>query len=774
MILRPSTTRPRPVHFLLASLLLMAFAQSACGPSDPLAEIRQQQDAGEFAATVEPLRKLLDKQPNDPEANFLYGRALSLTKGSNLAIWSLRKAMKDPEWIVPAGMQLAFMALTAGDFNEVVQITGQILEENPEDVKALLMRANAYAHWKKAPELALADAQQVLDIDENAVEAYEPLILALLDLERYDEAGEILAEAGEKVRELGTTDAVLAWHCATTSVFQEELGEVDAARENWNSCLEAYPSNMDVVTSSMAFFDSHGEPDRALAILRAALAATPGSRPLRVSLAQRLNALGDVAGAEAVLREGTLSDDPQVAAAGWMDLAKLRQGRGEHVAASDAWDSALEFAQASGDPNPQLLFEHADALVLAGRFDRALEAAEKLPVAVHGHLIRARVAQERAQPALALEEFDKALRLWPDNPWARYYAALAAEELGNFGRALEDYRYSVRISPEATDARTRGAALLYAEGKPSFALQMLQTGGAGGAPPEIEGQLLYLQFQGLRNDNVAIRDQLLRLQTTHPESVGKGLAAAAEGLALRASPSVAFGMLASAPGADYSDPRYAPALRLLIEFSHQADQKAAANEALRKILEVRGDSAVFQEIHAHDLELSGASPESVRAAYAHAVELDPTNALALVGLGRLTAPSDPPAALDFYDRALAADPDLVDATMNSASLLAELGRSGEAEIRLDALLRQHPFETDVAMQRASLDLADDSVTDDTLERATRAVRFGGGAEALELLSQVYSARGDDELSAQASERALAVREAGAVRKEADQATLDED
>ena len=88
-------------------------------------------------------------------------------------------------------------------------------------------------------------------------------------------------------------------------------------------------------------------------------------------------------------------------------------------------------------------------------------------------LILGRVAQERGDAAAALEHFDAALRLWPNNPWARYYAALAAERLGDFDRALEEYRYSIRIDQGATDARTRGAKLLVAEGDLLRAYQLL-------------------------------------------------------------------------------------------------------------------------------------------------------------------------------------------------------------------------------------------------------------------------------------------------------------
>ena len=88
-------------------------------------------------------------------------------------------------------------------------IAGRILEHEPENVPALLMRANAYAHWKKAPELALADANRVLELDPDAVEAYEPRILALLDLGRLEEASASLAEAGRRLVALGSTDSVI-------------------------------------------------------------------------------------------------------------------------------------------------------------------------------------------------------------------------------------------------------------------------------------------------------------------------------------------------------------------------------------------------------------------------------------------------------------------------------------------------------------------------------------------------------------------------------------
>lgn len=757
--MRSQATRPRILRrCALAAGLLVCLGPTGCKEGDPLEAIRQQQKAGDYAGTTEPLRELLAEHPDDAQANFLYGRALAFTHPS-LAVWSLREAMKDPEWFVPAGTQLALLALAGQDFNEAVKVTSRMLEREPDNVQILMMRANAYAHSKRDPELALADAKRILEIDPHHTEAYEPMILALIGLGRLDEAKQALAEVGRLLTELEVDERLLAWHCATTAVFQRESGEIEQARETWAACVDAHPSDPDVVSSAVEFYDEQGEADRSLEVLRAARELAPDSALFRALLVRSLNASGDTAEAEAVLREATRSEKPELAAAAWMDLAQFHQAMGEHGARADALERAIELLGDESPPNPQLLFEYADALVLADRLDRALEVAEDLPVPAHRLLIQGRVAQERRHPARALALFDEAMGLWPNNPWARHYAALAALELGDFERALKEFRNSVRIQPGATDARTRGAELLLAAGEPYEAVMMLQT--AAGVPLEIEGQLLGMRLSGFRGDTIGVADYLAMIQASHPGWAGRALAEAAEGLVRRGGPALAVSMLTTAPGIDFSEPRYAPALHALVRFSHQADQPAAKRAVLQTALAAHPDSGLLQAIHGLDLELSGAPEEAVQAAYARALELGPRNAWALAGLGRLALGDDPAAALDFFDRAASADPSDPELKLAAARALVAAGKPDEAAERLDALLLAHPFEAVAAAERAQLDLERGIATPATLERAQRAVRFGGGVAALELLSRVHAQRDEPELAAQAAEAARALREAPA-------------
>jgi predicted Zn-dependent protease len=145
------------------------------------------------------------------------------------------------------------------------------------------------------------------------------MIIALLDLDRLKEASEALELAGKRLVELNAAEDTLAWHCATTAVMAEETKDFEKVRKTWSSCLEKYPTNLDVVSTAISFYDDQGEPKRGVEILRAGLAKDPASRELRVLLSARLRLLGDGAEAEAVLTEPTRSQDPAVAAAGWME-----------------------------------------------------------------------------------------------------------------------------------------------------------------------------------------------------------------------------------------------------------------------------------------------------------------------------------------------------------------------------------------------------------------------------------------------------------------------
>ena len=97
--------------------------------------------------------------------------------------------MEDPDWRLPAGKLLAFGEMAVGNHDPAIAVLSDLLDERPDDLELLVMRANSRAHSRRYLEEALADSERILEIDPDHIDAMEPRILALLGLERAEEAG---------------------------------------------------------------------------------------------------------------------------------------------------------------------------------------------------------------------------------------------------------------------------------------------------------------------------------------------------------------------------------------------------------------------------------------------------------------------------------------------------------------------------------------------------------------------------------------------------------
>ncbi len=721
------------------------------------------QESGDLYGSLEPLRALIAERPDDPEIHFRYGRALSLLGHVSQGEFSLEKAMEDPQWRVRAGLQLALGALRTADYPRAIAVADRVLESEPDHVEVLLIRAEARARNHKEVELALADAERAIELQPDRVDAQKPRILALLALDRIGDAEAAIADLGVQLEEREAGDELAAWHCATEAVFNEEKATFEdderaAARagELWKSCLERFPADADVVDSAIEYYDRRGEPDRGVAVLRAALAAEPTADRYRATLAGRLRAAGQPAEAEAVLREAAGAEDPYRAFMAGFELAEHYQALGDYAKGLAAADRAMERARALGPPDPRLLFELADAMLLAGELDRALALAKEMTVGAHRELVLARVAQESGDYRRANRHYDEAFRLWPDNGDARFMAAVAAEANGDFDRAIEQYRYAIRISYGDAEARARLARLHVAEGQPARALEMLE---GVVLPPDSEADLLALGLR-VQQGELSVKTvnaALAQRPPAKPAQIARALASAAEGMRARGDAAGALRLLREQKRVLLREPDAAPALRAWVSIAGEAGQPEAALRLAREAVAAHPEAATAHELLGRALEAGGAPRGEVHAAYARAVELDANNAGALLGLARIAFESDPREALALFDRAVAADPEDADGVLGGARALAAAGRSRDAEARLSAALPRHPLAGAVAGELADLRAARGEFSDETLALARRVVRLGGTPEAWKRLSRVHASRGDAEKAAEADTRARAAR-----------------
>jgi tetratricopeptide (TPR) repeat protein len=738
MRLGSNLSSPRGVGGLRSAILLLAVLLAGCGPDDPIAEIRVLQASGRYQESLEPLRELLAARSDDPEVHYLYGLALLLSGRPGLAIWPLREAMESPEWLVAAALQLGVAELRAGSPDGAIEATTRVLEAEPEHVDALVLRALARVHSRRDYEGALTDAERALEIDPEQLEALIPRVVALLALERVEEAGAALDEIERRFgeEELGLSSS--ATYCTARASFAKEKGDLEAADRLYGECLEEFPSGYVLVEDAIDFYDSQQRFDRSLEILRNALEEAPQARSYRVALVMRLQAAGEHEEAERVLQQATEAEQPVLAVRAWADLAGYYVARGDYAEGLAAYERALEIDPA---PAPQLVFAYADSLVAAGRHEKALEIAREMTVPSHRELVQGRVHLARGEPAQALERFAEGLRLWPDNAVARYYAAIAAERVGDFERAIEEYRYSIRADPAATDARLRLARLHAAEGAFSLALEALRHDVAK-HPVSLEMALLDLEIAA-RLGRIAGRPppHLVKL-IAPPEVWGRAVAALAAGTRARSGPAAAVAFVRQADRLDLTHPSSAAALRELVVDLADAGQPEDGLAQVEAALAARPNVAEFHAIRGLALARGGADAEEVSTAYERALELDSEEARALAGLAGLRAEAgNAEGALSLYERAAAADPEDSSLQRSAAELLVSLGRPEEAEKRLERLLERDPYDGRAALRLAQLRVQRGAEAERTLALAQRAVRFGGGPEAKALLVRVSGSSG---------------------------------
>jgi tetratricopeptide (TPR) repeat protein len=720
------------------ALALALAVMPGCWPADPLDEVRELQSSGRLAESLEPLRQLMETRSDEPEVQFRYGIALSATGNPSLAVWSLQEAMKSPEWLRPAALQLAAGALRTGDPDFAVEVLDRLVADDPEDVQALVQRAVARSMTRQDYEGTLADAERALELDPEAVEALVPRAVALLALERTEEAEEALEEIHDRFDEEGGVASRLPRFCAARASFAHEKGETDEAARLYDECLERFPTSALVVEAAIEFYDARNRGDRSLEILRAGLEAAPLDRGLRTALVLRLRAIGQAEEAEAILREATQAESPLLAAGAWADLGGYLLENEEFAESAAAYQRAVELVPAA---SPQIAFSYAEALLLAGRLEDALALADDLTVPAHRELVRARVLLEQGDAASALEHFGEGLRLWPNNPVARYYAGIAAEQVGDFDRAIEEYRYAIRAGAAQSDARLRLARLHHAEGRDDLALAAL-THDIERQPGSLEMTLLELELLARTGRLPASLPPRLA-RTVRPRVVwGRAVAALAQGSGARSGPESAIERLRSADRLDLSDPNNAAALEALVRALAEAGRVEEAVATARRAAESRPDVAVLQEMLALALGLSGAEAQEVRAACEAALAIDPAGPLALAELARLAAADgDPEEALSLYDRAAAADTERIEAARAAALLLAASGREEEAERRLQELLARHPYDGDLALRLARLRVARGEAGQETRALLERASRFGSDPAAAELLGEPAGAAG---------------------------------
>jgi len=722
-------TRPARLGLVLCFVGGLALLSACVEASPSIEEVRQQQQAGQYAETVEPLRRLIEEAPDDPETLYLYGRALWSTGQFGFAMWPLKGAMVDPDYKLPAGILFVNSLMRNEAWRDAERVCNELLAELDEDsVDLLTMRASARQGSRANYEGAIEDADRVLELEPDNTDVLIPRTVSLLALGRVEEAGEALRELDALYRDgsLGLTGSPK--FCTAGAVFAMEKGEEELAVERFDRCLEEFPADSLLLSNVVDFYDRRRDFDRTLEILTRALEAEPESQALRDNLAMRLHGAGREEDALAVLLEATEQPAiiPRIRA--WLSAGAFYSSIDMMDEAIAAYEQAMALLSAR---TPDVDLRYADALVRAQQFEKALAWAEGMDVAAHRSMIRGRALLEMGETAPALESLSEGNRFWPNNAVARYYTAVAAERLGLIDRAVEEYRYSIRIEPDSTDAVIRLAHTYIALGESSTALNTLSlTSFDHPDATEIlalKGRIMSRQgvFKTAPRQFVSLFSQ--------PGFRGRGMAALAQGIFDRSGPKAAVAYLEAAEDLDLTDPRAVDAVAKLVDWLPKVGRADDAVELTARAREAHPGEPDFWALHGQALSNTDAAPTRVvRSAFEKALELEEDNAIALRGLAKALAPFEDRAeeALELYRRAIARDPQDESASEALARLLRSMGRTKESVPVLERLVREQPWDAsgilllvEMRLDAGTSDRAQWAGSRELLDRARR-LRYG--------------------------------------------------
>ncbi len=728
---KPVRHAPRRVRIALLPLLLVAIGAACTRAQDPLAEIRELHAEGRYAESLDRLRKLVDEDPARSEAHLLLGVALLRTGEPGLAVWPLRKAAESPEHAVDGGLLLTRAMLASRSSPDAVTTIDRVLAMAPENVDALELRAEAHVA-SGSPVKALDDIDHVLLLDPENLAVLVPRVLALIAVDRIDEA-EVALETARTRFETSRDEiapAAQARLCIARGLFAFEKGEAEAADALYEACLAKFPTDSLAVSEAVGFFDRTGRSERATEILRRALESSENAAVFRTALARRLGAQGD---AEAELRLLREEAEQRPSPTSWFALADYYVQRDEFEAALEAFERALA---ASPEPSPMLRFAYADTLVQAERFEKAMTVAEAIEQPALRDLIRGRVLLGQGDAKDALAAFEAGIRLWPNNPASRFLAGQAAERTGDFERATSEYRESIRAGAAQTKAALALGELYAVRGDHAGALDALrryvQT-----HPEDPEGYLVSIRIAHDAGEHAIATEGLARLAAL-PGQAARAKAEEAELLAADKGAGLAREAIETSE-LDLTDPGNAPALRVLLVQLTSLGEHEEARRRVDAAIAAHPDAAVLHELRGRALRSAGRPPDTAREAFERALEFDPAHAPALVGLAELSADAgEREAALALYDRAAQADRNDPAPAYAAARLLRDAQETEAAQRRLEELLQRHPREANAAHDLARL-LAERGELERARELAERAAWLHApGAE--ETLARIQGLR----------------------------------
>ena len=724
---------PRLAACLMLVVLLTGCQETDATDSELLEQAQRAFAEGRHDEALATMRTLVERSPDDPTTQRIYGEALIAAGQPSLAVWPLVRAMKDPDEAIPAGLMLTRAQIAGGSGADAIETATRVIEIDPENAVAYLLRARAYLS-ENMEEETIADLDAALErgLEDDTVELVR--LYALLGLGEIEQAEALLEELhAQAISEIESNPRRAAALCGATATFAFETGDPELAESRFEACLEDQGlRNRLLVDSAIKFYDERQMYDQGTDILRRRFEAEETNLAARVEYAERLRRSGKRDEAEALLLEAS-----ETQSAAWAALVDFYV-RNERFA--DALGALEQAIQANPNPPDSWYMSRADFQIILGRLEEAERSLEQIEIEVHRAVIEGRLLLAKGELEAAAEKLEEAVRMWPDNPDVRYLAGNTYERLGDWAKAMSHFREAARMKPPHVASSRALAEIQKAvgdrEGR-AFVLHRLLEVDPYDADA-IEGLLDAYRASGSRD---VVQQMFLRLSRI-PNMQGRAVANVARAKARSGGPEAALKAIESS-GADLSQPRFQAALEARIGYLAALERSEQAVAELGGLIEKRPDNAVLHALRGNQ-RLALGDVSGARADFSRALELDPGSLEALMGLAALQEKQgDANAARETLLQAMEIEEALPEHDSEVALALARFelraGQTSAGRDRLRGILDRHPRHGAAALALMDSLLVDADPNDppsELVDVARRAALFEASPRARQLSARL--------------------------------------
>ncbi len=373
-----------------------------------------------------------------------------------------RKALGIEPGFREARFNLVIVLLSLEEFLEAEEQAAALLEDDPDDTQALLLRAEALAGQGRNSE-AERDLDALLQRNPDSGRAWEVKGSISFEGGAYREA----AQAWKKALELGRESQGLRINAGLSLL---NAGSPAEAQVFFSEIPELYPESWEGYYWSGVALRELERPEEAAAALEKAEEKSPDNPKVREELIDVYLGLGKLEQAgERINRKRNKT------AADYANLARLSRAEGK-------LDDALAYYRTAAGMAP------GDAAILAGYGDLQLDM-ELVPGAMDTYrrilelnpldfetLVNlSGLLTEQGELAEARELLERAVSLKPDSADAHFRLALVLDKMEDYQPARENYEKALELGSENLVAHFRLAFFLAEEDDREGAMRHLAT-----------------------------------------------------------------------------------------------------------------------------------------------------------------------------------------------------------------------------------------------------------------------------------------------------------